>query len=218
MTNWIILVLLAIVLTLGFFQVKSCNDHTAQNLQQDKELLKKQSDSLASLNKAAMINDGILRMRYSLDTARFLKQIDSLTQREKSAKQLASSLQVQLNQTISDLKDAVMSGDTASQLKTIEDLKRQLADLIDNEHFQGDISQSKESVYLDQLAYRDSVITQKNKTIDICHSNFAGEQDILAKVSADLDAAIVELKKGKKVSIWRTIGEAALVIALIFKH
>lgn len=219
-SNWILFVLIVAILLLGFFQFRSCSDHTADKLQVDKTVLAKKNDSLLSVVAEIFRRDALLRQDYELDTTIYKFKIDSLTKREQNARIQSATLEKELEQTISDLKDAVMgssSGSDTGLLRQMETLKKQFSDYVNQNEFGNQVNDATSTYYNGHIAYLDSVISEKNKTIDSLKVNYYAEADVVKKLMADLDQAIAQLKKGKRTNILRTIGEAVLVILLIAK-
>lgn len=219
-SNWILFVLIAAILLLGFFQFRSCSDHTVDILQVDKTVLAKKNDSLLSVVAEIFRRDALLRQDYELDTTIYKFKIDSLTKREQNARIQSATLEKELEQTISDLKDAVMnssSGSDTGLLRQMETLKKQFSDYVNQNEFGNQVNDETNTYYTGHIKYLDSVISEKDKTIDSLKVNYYAEADVVKKLMADLDQAIAQLKKGKRTNILRTIGEAVLVILLIAK-
>lgn len=219
-SNWLLFVLIAAILLLGFFQFRSCRDHTADILQGDKTVLAKKNDSLLNVVAEIFRRDAILRQDYEADTTIYKFKIDSLTKREQNARIQSATLEKELEQTISDLKDAVMnssSGSDTGLLRQMEVLKKQFSDYVNQNEFGNQVNDATSTYYTGHIAYLDSVISEKDKTIDSLKVNYYAQQDVVKKLMTDLDQAIAQLKKGKRTNILRTIGEAVLVILLIAK-
>lgn len=216
--TWIIIALILIVLTLGYFQLQSCRDTTAARLTVAKDSISKKNDSLSVTTTKIIANDSLLRIHYRADTTTSRKVIDSLTDKVNAAQVQIENGKSQVKKILADLTTSVSSGDTASQLLDLTNLKRQMADLSDLMHFQNDTHDAKDSFFTEQLAYRDSVITEMGKTVDSLHVVILSKDSLMAASLSQLDVAIADLKKKKRVNILRTVGEVGLVVLLIFKQ
>lgn len=123
----------------------------------------------------------------------------------------------QLSQTVQNLSDIINNGSDTALISELRLLKDQLNSA------NGIVIQLQtntgleDSVMTAELSFKDSVIQEKDKTIQNLKSNYQGMQFLVDQANADLDVAIKQLQKRKRLNVFRTVGEVTLVIGLLFK-
>jgi hypothetical protein len=203
-SGWVIIALTIAILLLGFFQIRSCRDTTADSLARDKDSLSKENSVLAQIAKEGIRNDSVLRIDYKKATDSFQVKIDSLSRLTTFYRQKATSLSTKLQATFNSIDSSVINGNDSDAIIQLETLKREFSDYKNQTEFGNQISDAGLSVYKDQMLYDDSVITQKNKTIDSLVYVIGGQTVIINKLMADIDKAIKDLRANKRVSFAST--------------
>jgi hypothetical protein len=215
--KYITWILAGAVAILAFSQWRSCRDKTAEHLTAEKKEMQHQQDSIIKINRSVLLSDSLLRLNKKQDSIRFSITIDSLKSQYQVAVTRYKGIRYQLISTVSDLSESVNAGTDSGMMAELLMLKDQLSSA-DNvvQYLQANTSQ-QDSIIQIELNYRDSVIQQKDSTIDLLRSNNAGLLVLLDRANADLDVAIKQLQKGKRMNVLRTIGEAILLFGLILK-
>lgn len=220
--KYIIWILAGAVIILVISQWKSCNliadnDKVIDTLQTEKKVIQHQLDSVNHDQAGLKESDSILRIKTKSDSLKLRHENDSLKYLYRIAQGKLQDLKGQMKQTLADLINSVDSGANPAALAELEKFKDQLSQanyVVD--YLQANSSQ-RDSLASAQIDTLYKTIQFKNATIDSLLSISSFKDTLIARVNSDLDKAIAQLKKGKKTNILRTIGEVALVIALILK-
>lgn len=213
--NWI---LAGAVIILGLSQWRSCEaSKLAGTLSAEKKVIQHQKDSLEGYQTHVILEDSALRLEKRLDSLKFNNVIDSLKNQQKVTQNRYQVIKGQLQKTVSALSNTVYSGTDTGLIRELQDLKAQLNNANDAVMSLQTNTGAQDSVMTAELSYRDSVIAEKDKTIDELKANNLGMVMLIDRANHDLSEAIKEIQKGKRRNFVRTIAEALLVIGLLFK-
>lgn len=220
--KYIIWILVGAVIILVISQWKSCglmadNDKVIDTLQTEKKVIQRQLDSVNHDQAGLKTSDSILRITTKRDSLKLRHENDSLKSLYRLAQGKLQDIKGQMKQTLAALINSVDSGANPAALAELEKFKDQLSQanyVVD--YLQANSSQ-RDSLANAQFDSLYNTIQLKNLTIDSLISISSFKDTLIARANTDLDKAIAQLKKGKKTNILRTIGEVALVIALILK-
>jgi len=217
MQKYALWILAGAVLILGFSQWRSCRDNTANILSAEKKVIQHQRDSISQKNISILAKDSVLNTKIKTDSVRHKGETDSLKSEIYVGKLQFQKVKFQLSQTVQNLSDIINNGSDTALISELRLLKDQLNSA------NGIVIQLQtntgleDSVMTAELSFKDSVIQEKDKTIQNLKSNYQGMQFLVDQANADLDVAIKQLQKRKRLNVFRTVGEVALVIGLLFK-
>ena len=164
-----------------------------------------------------MAKDSVLNTKIKTDSVRHKGETDSLKSEIYVGKLQFQKVKFQLSQTVQNLSDIINNGSDTALISELRLLKDQLNSA------NGIVIQLQtntgleDSVMTAELSFKDSVIQEKDKTIQNLKSNYQGMQFLVDQANADLDVAIKQLQKRKRLNVFRTVGEVTLVIGLLFK-
>lgn len=172
-------ILLLIVAVFGFFQIKSCVRNIGLTKVDSNQIIKQARDSVSSIQSIVLHKDSLLRVAYR-DTMRLRQKIDSLNKVGKNYDLKFAQLESQLKKSGQELSDfaAQTPGDTAL-INMIANYRKKLseADMVINLGKMSD--NQKDSLLATLVNFQHSVITEKNKTIDLQAKNYQSVQSLL---------------------------------------
>jgi hypothetical protein len=186
-------------------------------LQSSHDSIKKNRDSIGVLVAVVVQDDSFTRVNKTRDSILMRHQLDSMKVEFKKMWLKYVDAKDQAKQALAALSETIETGDTTGQVAKLEDLSAKLQRANDVVNWMNLAGDQKDSAYAVQMNYRDSIINLKDATIDSLKHYYSGLQGNLDRALADLQDCIKQAKAHKRVSLFRTIGEVALVLALIFK-
>lgn len=216
--KYAIWILAGAVIILGLSLWRSCKaSKLAGTLSAEKKVIQHQRDSFAQNQTHILLSDSILNLESHFRREQDSLTIDYLKTQYKAAQNRYQVIKSQLQKTVSALSNTVNSGTDTGLIRELQDLKSQLNNANDVVMSLQTNTGAQDSVMTSELSYRDSVIQEKDKTIDELKANNLGMAMLIDRANHDLSQAIKEIQKGKRRNVVRTIGEVLLVIGLLFK-
>jgi hypothetical protein len=207
---WPVIAIIAIIL-IFLLQIKGCQDsQQIQVLQSSHDSIKKNRDSIGVLVAVVVQDDSFTRVNKTRDSILMRHQLDSMKVEFKKMWLKYVDAKDQAKQALAALSETIETGDTTGQVAKLEDLSAKLQRANDVVNWMNLAGDQKDSAYAVQMNYQDA-------TIDSLKHYYSGLQGNLDRALADLQDCIKQAKAHKRVSLFRTIGEVALVLALIFK-
>ncbi len=200
------------ILLLIYFNIKSCNN--ISSVEQSAKTLILKNDSERRANLLLLDSNYILNIQIGQRDVEYNRVVDSFTNVINDGKKNLKLLDTRVKNLISTIheygiltKDSTVNNQ-ADSLQQLYNLTKENIEFLLMDYDQRD------SVLNGRLAFKDSVITVKEKTIQQLNVNYQEAQKIIVSYQALLDKSI---KSGKRKNILRAIAEAVLVVALIFK-
>ncbi len=210
--KYLLTISLAAILALLFFIQKGCKD--VANLQSANEQSKHKSDSLGRIQNALIDSNYKLNIDLGLKDIEFNRQRDSFTTVINEGKNNLKFLDSRIKNLISTIRDYGTVAKDSSVVSQSDSLQELYNLAKDNVNFLLMTYDAKDSSAYAHIAYLDSVIVMKDTTIARLNKNYQSSQALIIDLQAAVDKAI---KQGKRKNIIRTIAEAVLVAALLFK-
>lgn len=168
-----------VVLVLGFFQIKSCVHNIGLTKVDSNQIIQQVRDSVSLIQDQVIKKDSLLRIAYK-DTLRLRRKIDSLGQVGKNYDLKFAQLESQLRQTGSELSDLAAKNPKDTALINLVASYRKKMNEADWVIKMGKASDSqKDSLLMILTNFQDSVINQKDLTIDLQNKNYQSLQSLL---------------------------------------
>lgn len=211
MSKWIPYILTVLLVSMCFLY---CRQNSAtREIEHHARSLKDSNEIILAYQRSIIHENDSLQSQIFINDLEFNQLIDSLNK-------IIAGNSVKLKAADQKLKDlirqigtiAASTSDSALIMKTdsLQSAYNNAADLVLLLQTDGN---TRDSIYVSQLMFKDSVIEAKDRIIAGLTKNFDGSQKIIDQLQSELTKA---LKTRKRANILRTAAEVAGALLLIF--